>query len=168
MCLCLRWGIWETVIVGKYLEATEIELETDKISIWGCWVSLRKVTSLKEWLKKKLYWFQKHYSLREYNWALPHPLNEKLWSINGGPGLQKGCPWTPRALLTIDGIVRKELILTHGSSGQIIICQFCFKDVGRKRYLELCVCRNEWKHSTFLSERLLADHLFTLGLHFLI
>lgn len=35
------------MIVGKYLETTGIELETDTIGIWGSWESLGKVTSLK-------------------------------------------------------------------------------------------------------------------------
>lgn len=48
-----------------------------------------------------------------------------------------------RVHLTVVGAVKEELILTHGFSGQIIICQFYFKDVGRKQYSELCVCRNE-------------------------
>lgn len=42
------------MIIGKYLEMTEIDSEMDKIRIWGCWEPLRKVTSLKEGIKQEL------------------------------------------------------------------------------------------------------------------
>lgn len=39
-------SLW-LVIAGKYLDVTETELETDKVRIWGCCETLRKVTSLR-------------------------------------------------------------------------------------------------------------------------
>lgn len=40
------------MIIGKYL--IEIDSETDKIRILGCWEPLRKVTSLQEGIKEEL------------------------------------------------------------------------------------------------------------------
>lgn len=99
-----------------------IELETDKIRISGCWESLRRVTSLKEWIKEKLCRFQKHYSLGECNGALPLWMR-RLGSAWEGLSYRRGA--RKPLVLTV-----KEFVLTCGSRVRIIICQTLFQECG--------------------------------------
>ena len=123
MCLWLRWEIWETVIVGKCLEMTEIDWETDKIRILGSWEPLRTVTSLKEWRAM----------LIPETWLIrgmqPCPSLLFQWKGVGasgeGPGLRASLPINPESLpLGLLCTVKKDPILTRGSSVQIQFSSF--------------------------------------------
>ena len=123
MCLWLRWEIWETVIVGKCLEMTEIDWETDKIRILGSWEPLRTVTSLKEWRAM----------LIPETWLIrgmqPCPSLLFQWKGVGasgeGPGLRASLPINPASLpLGLLCTVKKDPILTRGSSVQIQFSSF--------------------------------------------
>ena len=105
---------------------TEIDWETDKIRILGCWEPLRTVTSLKEWIKEELCWFQKHDSLGECSRVLPCSFNEKAWEHPvKGLGLRASLPINP-ASLPLGRLckVKKDPILTRGSSVQIQFSSF--------------------------------------------